>query len=322
MERVGLELELLAPEGKGRRALAEKLSRALGGKLQFGLKYSSPGRAQDGRPICELSCAYRVLDGKKRPIATLVDDPTITIPPGLAERGDDWAGVTDDVRLALLAERLCWASEDTPEAVFAPLARAFDGDVERGSERGSWGAVVDAVGHVLVKGQTLRSERACEVVFAVMPRAAVRKTLEPWLAAAKKLGFTIPREAALHAHFDAAPFRDTARLRRLLLTWVAQRDAWWKTLSPNPSCTQLGPPPVSVERVARETQATLPFSTFAAALLLAGAHKACDLNVLGVIERRPRQPTLEVRCLPMSLSAKDVSASVDAAAQLLEATAG
>jgi hypothetical protein len=321
---VGLELELLAPEDKGRRALAEKLARSLGGRVLFGLKYSSPGRAPDGRPVCELSCAYRVVDGKRRTLATLVDDPTIAVNSGRASVGSEWAGLADDVRLALLCERLCWSEDDAPESIYAPLARTFDGEVERGAERGSWGQVVDALGHPLVRGfhADARRERACEIVLPPLPRAHLARTVEPWLAAAKRLGFTVPKEAALHAHFDAEPFKKTRRLRQLILGWAGQRSDWWSRLKPNPRCTQLGPPSSDLVRVAREADDALPFATFAAALLLAGAKKACDLNLLGVLEKRPRQPTLEVRCLPMSLAAKDVQESVDRAAALLTFASG
>jgi hypothetical protein len=48
--------------------------------------------------------------------------------------------------------------------------------------------------------------------------------------------------------------------------------------------------------------------------------KACDLNVLGVIERHPKQPTLEVRCLPMSLSPEAVLTSLETVEGLLRAT--
>ncbi len=56
--------------------------------------------------------------------------------------------------------------------------------------------------------------------------------------------------------------------------------------------------------------ARVPFATVATALLLAGARKECDFDLLGVLEPHPRQRTLEVRCLPMSLSADDVLASL------------
>jgi hypothetical protein len=301
------------------------LARSLDNKVFFGLKYSSPGRAADGRPVCELSCAYRVLDAKRRVVATLVDDPTLSIPGGRGGgSGSTWAAVTDDVRLALLAERICWSDRDDPEAVFAQLAKAFDGAVERGAERGGWGEVVDAHGHPLVHGREAEAkrERACEVVLPPVARSAVARTVEPWLDAARRMGFSVPKEAALHAHFDAEPFRKTPRLKRLILAWASQREAWWGRLRPNPRCTQLGPPTPDMVRVAREADDALPFSTFAAALLLAGAKKSSDLNLLGVLERRPKQPTLEVRCLPMSLDADEVQASVDRAAALLAFATG
>jgi hypothetical protein len=60
----------------------------------------------------------------------------------------------------------------------------------------------------------------------------------------------------------------------------------------------------------------------AAALHLAGANKACDLNLLGVIEPHPRQKTLEVRCLPMSLNTDAVLSTLNAAERLLREALG
>lgn len=313
---VGLELELLAPRGKGRRALAEAVARSAGGRVQFGLKYTSPGPLADGRPRCELGCAYRVARAGKA-LGTLVDDPSLALPRGGTDRRESWAGETDDVRLALLAESVCWASAGDARQVYAPLAQLFDGAVERAPAGGF--AVVDAVGHPLVRGGAGGGgrARACEVVLPPLAPAELRAAVERWLAPTRRLGFSIPREGALHAHFDAAPFRKTPRLRRLILAWAKERDAWWRALAPNPGCVRLGPPPPKVVRVAKEADDALPFPTFAAALLLAGAHKACDLNLLGVLEQRPRHPTLEVRCLPMSLDAALVERKVRQAAGLL-----
>jgi hypothetical protein len=56
----------------------------------------------------------------------------------------------------------------------------------------------------------------------------------------------------------------------------------------------------------------MAFPTFAAALKLAGAHKGCDLNVLGAIDPYPPQPTIELRCLPMSTDPAAIIASVHA----------
>ena len=74
-------------------------------------------------------------------------------------------------------------------------------------------------------------------------------------------------------------------------------------LEPNPRCRKLGPFPPDVVRVAKTATADLSFETLAAGLLLGGLHRAVDLNLLGLVERYPKQPTIEVRCLPGSLDA-------------------
>ena len=71
-------------------------------------------------------------------------------------------------------------------------------------------------------------------------------------------------------------------------------------------------------RVAREASDDLPFSTLAAAMLLGGLHRAIDVNVLGVVERFPKQPTVEVRCLPGSLHANETLERLALVDQFLE----
>jgi hypothetical protein len=134
---------------------------------------------------------------------------------------------------------------------------------------------------------------------------------------ARTLGFTVPREAAVHAHFDAGPFRSTARLRSLVLRWTAERDAWLARLQPNPHCRKLGPFPRDVVRVAQTADDATPFETVAAGYLLAGLHRAVDLNLLGLVEQHPRHPTLEVRCLPGSLDVDATLARLEAVDEFL-----
>ena len=107
-------------------------------------------------------------------------------------------------------------------------------------------------------------------------------------------------------------------LRRLVLKWSEERERWLATLKPNPRCRKLGPFPPDVVRVAREATDDLPFSTLAAGMLLGGLHRAIDVNVLGVVERYPKQPTVEVRCLPGSLDAEATLTRLSLVDQFLE----
>jgi hypothetical protein len=308
LARVGLELELLAPRGVDRPAVAHAIARRVRGHVEHGFKYSSEGRLPDGRPLCRLSDAVRVVDGRGV-LVTLVDDPTVREGLPLRPKRRTLAA-TDDLRIALVAERICWSRRQ--DTRLEPLARLFGGPAEDG-------ALADAFGHpvVVTLDEPVSWGRVCEFVTRPLgTRADRRQVVELLLSVARELRLAIPAEAALHAHYDAAPWRSTRALRRLILESTDHRAAWHARLSPNPRCLKLGPFPPDVVRVAREG-ARVAFSTFAAALRLAGAKKEGDVNVLGVIEPRPRQPTLELRCLPMALDAGSIHASLEAAEALL-----
>lgn len=304
---MGLELELLTPKGHSRVSFARALARRVKGRVEFGFKYFSEGTLPDGRPLCRLSLATRVLDRNGQVLATLVDDNTIR--EGLAKKpARRTLHATDDLRLALLVERLGWSDgENTRLDAVRDLFAGFERD----------GTLHDTFGHPLVvtMNEPASWHRVCEVVTRPLEKDRAQVV---WLIlqTAAELGCTLPSTAALHAHYDAEPWRDVSRLRRLIVDHAQHREHWWRTLEPNPKCLKLAPFPPNVLRVAQQP-GRVAFPTFAAALKLAGAEKACDLNLLGVIDPHPKQPTLEVRCLPMSLEPNHVLETLRAAERLL-----
>lgn len=186
-----------------------------------------------------------------------------------------------------------------PVSALAPLKKTFAATEEADG-------FVDPWGLPLVRWHEVSAERArvCELVLRPLSPKELAPTLRRVMKVARSLGFTVPVEAAIHAHFDAAPFRSTPALRRLVLDWSARRASLLRALEPNPRCRKLGPFPADVVRVAQAATDDLPFETLAAGLLLGGLHRAVDLNLLGLVERYPKQPTIEVRCLPGSLDAE------------------
>ena len=287
LERVGLEVELLAPPGKTRFDLARALAKQAGGALRLAFKYHGQGTLPDGRPDCQLSPAAKVMVRGKW-FASVVDDPTIV--DDLAPDAESTRiARTDDVRIAAWIERNC-------PGEFGPLKKTFAATEEEDG-------FVDPWGLPLVRWHQVSSERerVCEVVLRPLNKKELAPTLRRVLKLARSLGFTVPAEAAIHAHFDAAPFRSTALLRKLVLSWTKERTRMLSWLEPNPRCRKLGPFPPDVVRVAQTATDDLPFETLAAGLLLGGLHRAVDLNLLGLVERYPKQPTIELRCLPGSL---------------------
>lgn len=299
-ERVGLELELLAPPDKSREDLARALARQAGGALRRGWKYHGHGLLEDGRPDCHLTPAWHVdaLGTSFVDDPTIVDDLTPGAPPLRIAR-------TDDVRLAAFIERTC-------DVDFRALVKTF------GAVAADDG-FVDPWGQPLVRWHAVSSQRlrVTEVVLPPLAPRTLATTLRHVMKTARDLGFLVPKEAAVHAHFDAAPFRSTAALRRLVLAWTAQRDAWRARFEPNPHCRKLGPFPEHVVRVAKEATDDMDFETVAAGMLLGGLHRAVDVNLLGLVEKFPKQPTIEVRCLPGSLDADATLARLEHARAFL-----
>lgn len=308
--RVGLELELLAPAGQTRDHLAAALAQRAGGRVLFGLKHTVDGELSPGVPRCRLSLACRVLDARSRWLCDVVGDTTIF--DELPDDGHTQPLVfADDTRLSKWLEQRSFQEDPALQARLSPLLATFDATIEEQPARVTdpWGQTLVVLGR-----EPASFGRACEVV--TRPLEGDREdVLELVLDAARD--HDIPIAGALHAHFDAAPWRNTRALAALLVRFAEDRDAIHARLGPNPRCKKLGPPPQDVVRVAREARADTPFHTFAAALMLGGAHKALDLNILGVIDPLPVQPTLEVRCLPMSKDASAIACSLAAAEALL-----
>lgn len=237
---------------------------------------------------------------------SLVDDPTIV--DDLAPNAELFRiARTDDVRLALWIERHC-------RGTFGALKKTFEATEEEDG-------FVDPWGQPLVRWHEVSEERlrVAEVVLRPLNKRELAPTLRRVMKLAAAEGFTVPAEAAIHAHYDAEPFRSTAALRRLVLKWTEARERWLAKLKPNPRCRKLGPFPPDVVRVARAATDELPFSTLAAGMLLGGLHRAIDVNVLGVVERYPKQPTVEVRCLPGSLDANETLERLALVEEFLEA---
>jgi hypothetical protein len=292
--RIGIEFEWLAPVGFNRLHVAQFLAKELKGHVECGFKYFSERTLENGRPFCILSQAFRVHDSTGEVCFTLVDDNTIRDGLNSSPRVSNRA-TTDDLRVALLAERICWNRADTFEKVVGPLLKIFQGKIEKHK-------LLDPFGHpiLVTEKEPKNFSRVCEVVTGVLKTLDERKKMVSLcFKAQKEFELLIPKTAAMHVHFDAKHWKSVKPLVNLVNAFSQNRTQWLQKLKPNKHCLKLGPLPELVQEVARKCPKKIHFETLCAAFKLAGAHKACDINILGVIEQFTKQPTLEVRCLPM-----------------------
>src|SRR5262245_11001658 len=131
--KIGVEMELLAPRGSSRRALASRLARAAGGGVVPFLHPQSEVSLVPGVPVFDnLTLGFEVRDGDGRPVATCVDDLTLpdALDPQRASREGWFRIVSDDMRLLLLSRRIGRADRGAEEAL-APLAELFGTELER-----------------------------------------------------------------------------------------------------------------------------------------------------------------------------------------------
>lgn len=270
-----------------------------------------------GRPVFHnLTLGYRVTDKTGQWVASCVDDLTLqydlirSAPPL-----EGWYRIaSDDLRLLRLTME--HADAQAPiSRVMEPLARLFGTTALEGP--GGMVKVVDRSGASVAIAAPLpgERERPCELVTAPL-EADAAETLESYLALARNLGFTAPREGATHLHFDASPFQSAATFAALVLSLAEQGDALKAQLGANPHCQRLGAWPSGLVELVRQPEfQELPWDQACARVLATGLSKYCDYNLLNVVGGHPEICTVEVRVLPVHLQATPI---IDAASHLTE----
>jgi len=250
-----------------------------------------------------------------------------------------WRVLSDDPRLLRLV-----ADHSDPAAPVAQsldaAARLFGTDVE---VVGGVRRLRDRSGASIAMAAPLAPgrERPCEIVTAplvVDHEAALEALLRP----ARELGFTVPVEAAVHLHVDGAPFRSAHAFANLVRLFGHWRGALHELLETNPACTRLAPMPPAVLALVEEEAAAWAAATSAArtgadaeddvvttagddattaggaasaerwhrlqqAAARTGLLKYMDVNLTALLTDAPVRDTVEVRILPGSLSASDIT---------------
>jgi len=302
--RTGFEIELLAPVGSDRQALADELAARCGGAVRRSFHTDSePSEVPGVGVFRHLSPAFDVIDAHGHPVARLVDDITIEADlasaPGLPGHRGWYRVLCDDSRLLRLIER--HANPDAPLAtVLQPVAELFGVRTElfAGAARvnDASGATV-AVAMVLPAGR----ERPCEIITPPVTQEHAR-VLERLLVPARELGFTIPAEAAVHLHVDGTPFRRPDAFANLVRLFAYWREVLWAALDTNSACRRLAPLPQAlvdfVEDPLKDAGDDAAWARLQEAARSAGVTKYADVNLTQLITENPLRDTVEVRILP------------------------
>lgn len=298
--RIGFEIELLAPRGCTRADLAEEMARRCGGRVQrYFHTDSEPSLVPGMDHFIHLTPGFEVLDLDGAILCRLADDITIRqdLDPHTPPLRDWYRIVGDEPRLMRLVHRLTDPSAPL-DTVLDPVAEVFGVDAQNvaGMVR-----VNDTSGATIAMAAPLpgERERPCEVITAPIDfdhRAQLERLLEP----ARRLGFTVPAEAAVHLHVDAAPLRQVPTFANLVRLFSGWREQLWQAAGTNPRCRRLAPPPVAVVEL---VAGRLPTQWHELCALLApmGLTKYADVNLTSLVNPRPDKDTVEIRFLPGSI---------------------
>jgi hypothetical protein len=265
-----------------------------------------------------LTPAFDVLDAEGRPVCSVVDD--VTIVADLDVRAAPLPGwhrvVTDDPRLLNLLAQVCDPAAPVDQ-VLAPVAALFGTEVTQ--TRGSIYKVSDRDGASIAMAAPLPGERhrPAEIVTTPLERDH-RAVLARILGPAGELGFTVPTEAAVHLHFDAAPFRTPQAFANVVDLFSAWGEPLRALLGTNPACRRLGPPPPALVELVGTLRELDSWDDVRGKVSSVELTKYCDVNLLPVIRAPAIKDTLEVRILPGADDADEIMAQAALVEGLLQ----
>jgi len=306
--KMGFEIELMAPPGRSRADLAERVARRLGGHVRrFFHPQSEPSKAP-GLPVFEnLTLGFEVLDAGGARLAAFVDD--LTLQAGLyrdAAPKHGWLRiVADDGRLLQLVMAQCDPAAPLGD-VLAPIATLFGTQPQR--HPSGMVRIVDARGASVAIAAPLpgERERPCEIVTAPI-ECDHAQVLQGLLADARAEGFGLPLEGATHIHFDAAPLTSAAAIATLVETLLVHGVGLKQLVGVNPHCVRLGPWPDALTTLVRRPEfPALAWPATVEALSQVGLSKYCDYNLVNIALASPGKHTFEVRVLPAQLDAAPI----------------
>ena len=316
--KVGFEIELLAPRGLSRRDLAiEVASGQAGARIAPAFLPQAEFSLVEGAPIFEnLTLAYDALNVDGSLIARFGDD--LTLIDGLDRNASPKPGwyriIGDDARFLRLIMRHADPGASLNK-VLEPAAKLFG--VELQHLENDVVRLADSYDSPIVMAATLpgERERPCEIITPPIEEdhaARLDELLEP----ARKLGFTVPNEAALHIHFDATGLCNAKTFANVVHLFGTYGEALKQLVGTNPNCRRLGGwPEILHQLVSHPEFVELTWEEIREELEEIKLTKFVDFNLANMVHARPDKHTFEVRILPVSMEAEPIMQ----AAALLEA---
>jgi hypothetical protein len=302
--RIGFEIELMAPPGVNRRTLAFDLAGRCGGTVRPVWHHDSePSLVPGLGRFLHLTQAFEVRRPDGALLCTLADD--VTLLAGLDPAAPALPGwfriLTDDRRLLRLLAARCDPGGSLA-AVLDPAAELWGVQAQR---HGLIHRLNDSGGLTIALAAPLTGERErpCEVItppLAADHHKALAELLEP----ARELGFTVPREAAVHLHLDGGPFRRPEALANLVRLFAYWREPLRAVLATNPECRRLAPLP---EQLVAAVSGTPTTEELRKAAEDGGLTKFFDVNLTQVLtDTPPVRDTVEIRILPGGIDAGEI----------------
>jgi Putative amidoligase enzyme len=301
--RTGFEIELMAPPGLSRYTLAQDLADRFGGQVRPVWHHDSePSLVPGLGRFLHLTQGFEVRRRDGDLLCTLVDDVTLIddLDPRTAPPPGWFRILSDDPRLLRLLE-----AHSDPGGM---LASALD------ATAGLWGTEVERIGGVyrlddpdgatiaLAAPQGGERERPCEIITPPLT-GDHGAALDELLAPARELGFTVPREAAVHMHLDGGPFRRPAALANVVRLFAHWREPLRLLLRTNPACRRLAPLP---EPLVKAADGDAGYEELRQAAEDGGLTKFFDVNLTQLFAEHPVRDTIEIRILPGAIGTGEI----------------
>lgn len=298
--------------------MAGAIAAQVGGSVRSDWHLDSETAAVESRPFFHhITPAFDVLDRDGSLVARLVDDITIRTDLDAEIRSaPSWRRVvSDDPRMLRM---LSVAIEPIEEHVdsLPSVAERFGLQIEFNDAAARLSDASDA-SVAMIAGMPGERERVCEIISPPLINE-----LPDWIelvtVAAANLGFSVPSEAAIHLHYDAALFRSLDVFRQLVWAFTDTTDAVHQSFGTNPNCRRLGPLPSALVEVIDDLPDDTSWPDVVAALTpIEGITKYADVNLTALLAEVPKdwKDTVEFRFLPGSIDAAEINdlvARVDA----------